>query len=149
MDLFKNREGINLNRRKLHIVEQSGNEIIADIERVNSGVTQEGTPINAENLNKLLQKDFSQYEEITVTNYQSLLNGNLYLPFYQQNEGKIKVINGLTVFPIAINVVLLRDFNYYPEKTSGFTGNEWLVLEDGSDTKKIKLSTLKSYINQP
>ena len=43
---FKDREGINLNRKRLTIISQTPTEIIADIERADT-VTQEGTKINA------------------------------------------------------------------------------------------------------
>ena len=47
---FKNREGSNLNRRKIKIISQTPTEIIADIERADN-VTEEGTKINAEMFN--------------------------------------------------------------------------------------------------
>ncbi len=49
---FKNRECANPKRKKIKIISQSADEIIADIENAEVA-TQEGTPINAENMNKL------------------------------------------------------------------------------------------------
>lgn len=49
---FIDREGENLNRKKLKIVSQTANEIIADIEHADN-VTVEGTPINAAAMNSL------------------------------------------------------------------------------------------------
>lgn len=43
---FENRQGTNLNRKKIKIVSQTANEIIADIERADNA-TVEGTPIDA------------------------------------------------------------------------------------------------------
>lgn len=45
---FKNREGNNLNRRKIKIVSQSGDEIIADIERADNNIIEPGTRISAD-----------------------------------------------------------------------------------------------------
>lgn len=49
--VFKDRESQNPNRRKLKIVSQGPNEIIADIERADTVTGSEGTPINAKLLN--------------------------------------------------------------------------------------------------
>lgn len=49
--VFNDRESQNPNRRKLKIVSQSPNEIIADIERADTVIGAEGTPINAKLLN--------------------------------------------------------------------------------------------------
>lgn len=49
--VFKDRKSQNPNRRKLKIVSQGPNEIIADIERADTNVTEPGTPINAKLLN--------------------------------------------------------------------------------------------------
>ena len=48
---FKDRQGQNLNRKKIKIISQTPTEIIADIERYDT-VTEEGTLINAEVFNK-------------------------------------------------------------------------------------------------
>lgn len=49
--VFNDRESQNPNRRKLKIVSQGPNEIIADIERADTVIGAEGTPINAKLLN--------------------------------------------------------------------------------------------------
>ena len=49
---FKDRISANPNRRKLKIISQQSDEILADIEYAEVA-TQEGTPINAEVMNKL------------------------------------------------------------------------------------------------
>jgi len=48
--LFKDRQGSNLNRKRISIVSQTPNEIIADITRADNP-TDEGTPINAGTFN--------------------------------------------------------------------------------------------------
>lgn len=60
---FTNRTGQNLNRKKIIIINQTPNEIIADIERADT-VTEEGTPINATIFNKF-------QEEINSANLKS------------------------------------------------------------------------------
>lgn len=51
-NVFKNRTGSNLNRRKLTIVSQTANEMIVDVERADSVQSgNEGTPITASTLN--------------------------------------------------------------------------------------------------
>lgn len=50
--VFKNRQSENPNRRRLTIVEQQGNEMLVDVERADTNVTEEGTPINADVLNQ-------------------------------------------------------------------------------------------------
>lgn len=57
---FTNRTGKNLNRKRIIIVNQTPNEIIADIERADT-VTEEGTPVNASIFNAF-------QEEITSAN---------------------------------------------------------------------------------
>lgn len=52
MTIFIDRQGENLNRKKLKIVSQTANEIIADIERGDDAIV-EGTPINAAAMNSL------------------------------------------------------------------------------------------------
>lgn len=52
LEEFKDRESTNPKRKKIKIISQSANEIIADIENAEVA-TQEGTPINAEVMNKL------------------------------------------------------------------------------------------------
>ena len=49
---FKDRISANPNRRKLKIISQQSDEILADIEYAEVA-TQDGTPLNAENLNKM------------------------------------------------------------------------------------------------
>ena len=44
--IFNDRQGTNLNRKRLTIISQTPTEIIADIERADT-ITQEGTKINA------------------------------------------------------------------------------------------------------
>lgn len=52
IEAFKDRISANPNRRKLKIISQQSDEILADIEYAEVA-TQEGTPINAEVMNKL------------------------------------------------------------------------------------------------
>lgn len=49
--IFQNRQGSNLNRKRLRIVSQTAEEIIADVERADSP-TVEGTPIDASVMNQ-------------------------------------------------------------------------------------------------
>ena len=49
--IFQDRQGTNLNRKKIKIISQTKDEIIADIERADT-VTQEGTIINAQVFNQ-------------------------------------------------------------------------------------------------
>lgn len=49
---FENRESVNPKRKKIKIISQTADEIIADIENAEVA-TKEGTPINAEVMNKL------------------------------------------------------------------------------------------------
>lgn len=65
---FKDRQGQNLNRKKIKIISQSPTEIIADIERYDT-VTEEGNLINAEVFNTF-QKEIDQAN----TNASSALN---------------------------------------------------------------------------
>lgn len=51
---FKNREGTNLNRKKLKIISQSPTEMYVLMEE-NADITQEGTPLNAEVFNEFQQ----------------------------------------------------------------------------------------------
>ena len=53
--IFQDRQGSNLNRKKLRIVSQTADEIIVDVERADSP-TQEGTPINASTMNQFQQE---------------------------------------------------------------------------------------------
>ena len=48
---FKNRQGSHPNRKILNIISQTPTQIVVDVERDNTGVTEEGTPINAEVFN--------------------------------------------------------------------------------------------------
>ena len=50
---FKNRQGENLNRKRLEIVSQTPTQLIVDVFSAASNVTEYGTPINAETLNTL------------------------------------------------------------------------------------------------
>ena len=50
--IFQNRQGTNLNRKRLRIVSQTAEEIIADVERADNP-TVEGTPIDASTMNQL------------------------------------------------------------------------------------------------
>jgi len=52
---FVNRQGENLNRKRLRIISQTANEIIADIERADTP-SVEGTPINATTMNQFQQE---------------------------------------------------------------------------------------------
>lgn len=53
-NLFQNRSGTNLNRRKLTIVSQTANEMIVDVERAdNVQAGNEGTPLNATTFNDI------------------------------------------------------------------------------------------------
>ncbi len=53
-NLFQNRSGTNLNRRKLTIISQSANEMIVDMERADNVQTgNEGTTLNADVMNAL------------------------------------------------------------------------------------------------
>ena len=49
--IFQDRQGLNLNRKKIKIISQAGDEIIADIERADSP-TVEGTKLNAVIMNQ-------------------------------------------------------------------------------------------------
>jgi hypothetical protein len=62
---FVNRQGTNLNRKRLRIISQSANEIIADVERADTP-TVEGTPISASNLNQLKQDILNSIPTFTL-----------------------------------------------------------------------------------
>jgi len=49
--IFQNRQGSNLNRKRLRIISQTAEEMIVDVERADSP-TVEGTPINASTMNQ-------------------------------------------------------------------------------------------------
>ncbi len=65
---FKNREGKNLNRKRLEVISQTPNQLIVDVFSEASNITEYGTPINAETLNTL-------QDEINgkLSNFESLL----------------------------------------------------------------------------
>lgn len=49
--IFQNRQGSNLNRKRLRIISQTAEEMIVDVERADSPIV-EGTPINASTMNQ-------------------------------------------------------------------------------------------------
>ncbi len=73
MNSFVDRKSKNMNRKLLKIVEvlrdESGelSEIVADIERNDSEVTQEGTPLNAENMNNVINSIYDSINNIHTT----------------------------------------------------------------------------------
>jgi len=71
---FKDRQGSNLNRKRISIVSQTPNEIIADITRADTP-TDEGTPINADTFNDFQQQIDSAKNQSAnaVTNASSAL----------------------------------------------------------------------------
>ncbi len=58
---FKDRDAMNPNKRRITILEQNANEIIANIEPVAEEITEEGTPLNAD-LMKKFQNSIVQSE---------------------------------------------------------------------------------------
>ncbi len=67
--IFKNRESTNKNRKRIKIISQTPKEIIADIERADSDVTEVGTLINAQVFN-----DFQSEINSAVSTSQNALN---------------------------------------------------------------------------
>lgn len=68
---FKNREGENLNRRKLTIISQNENEMIVDVERAETNIINEGTSLTAEVLNVWNGKIDTAYNSANVANSKS------------------------------------------------------------------------------
>lgn len=65
---FKDRQGLDLNRKRLKIVSQTPTEMIVDVERYDK-VSEEGTRLNAETLNRFQQEIKDQIKEATSTQY--------------------------------------------------------------------------------
>lgn len=60
---FKNRQGENLNRKRLEIVSQTPTQLVVDVFSAASNVTEYGTPINAETLTELQNEIVEKLEE--------------------------------------------------------------------------------------
>ena len=65
--IFNDRQGTNLNRKRLTIISQTPTEIIADVERADT-VTQEGTKINASVFNSFQNSIDSALTQATSAN---------------------------------------------------------------------------------
>lgn len=78
---FKDRVAKNPNKRKITIIEQNSNEIIANIEPVAEEITEQGTPFNAELMNKfqesIIQSETDSGEALKKANeaIESVKNG--------------------------------------------------------------------------
>lgn len=62
--IFQNRQADNLNRRRIKIISQTPTEIIADIERADSNVVVDGTPIDANTFNAWKQNVVNDAERV-------------------------------------------------------------------------------------
>ena len=86
--IFKDRQGENLNRRKIKIISQSATEILADIERADT-VTEEGTPINASVFNNFQSQLDSMNNSITTAvDYSDIAVSNANTAYTTANEAK-------------------------------------------------------------
>ena len=65
---FKDRVSQHPNRRKMTIVNQTETEMIVDVERAEGDIQDEGTPLNAVNLNTLAPKDSPEFTGIPKKN---------------------------------------------------------------------------------
>ncbi len=67
---FKDREAKNPNKRRIIVLEQNANEIIANIEPVAEEITEEGTPFNADLMEKfqesIIQSETDSSEALRI-----------------------------------------------------------------------------------
>lgn len=70
--VFKDRDAVNQNKRRITVLEQNANEIIANIEPVAEEIKEEGTPFNAELMEKfqdsIIQSETDSGEALKIAN---------------------------------------------------------------------------------
>ena len=87
---FKDREAKNPNKRRIIVLEQNANEIIANIEPVAEEITEEGTPFNADLMEKF-QESIIQSE---TDSSEALRKANEAIDAVQNGQGTSVYVNG-------------------------------------------------------
>lgn len=121
---FKDRQGQNLNRKKIKIISQSPTEIIADIERYDT-VTEEGNLINAEVFNTF-QKEIDQANTnaSSALNISSEASNNINDAKDYASEALIKAKNAIADSKKAIDLATETANSLADRGTSVYVGNE-------------------------
>ena len=94
--VFQDRQGSNLNRKKIKIISQAGDEIIADIERADSP-TVEGTKLNAAVMNQFQKEiDDANTKSNSAVNTANTASTNANNAVTTANDAKTKATTALT-----------------------------------------------------
>ena len=121
---FKDRQGQNLNRKKIKIISQSPTEIIADIERYDT-VTEEGTQINAEVLNTFqAQIDQAGYEASSALSIVNVANNKSDEAKINASEALTKAKTALTNSETALNKATQVENSLADRGATVYVGNE-------------------------
>lgn len=121
---FKDRQGQNLNRKKIKIISQSPTEIIADIERYDT-VTEEGTQINAEVLNTFqAQIDQADYEASSALSIVNVANNKSDEAKINASEALTKANTALTNSETALNKATQVENSLADRGATVYVGNE-------------------------
>lgn len=130
---FENRVSTHPNRRKLTIISQSPTEIIADVSRYDTEVTQQGTKINASDLQDIVDKVNDLETKIgdesgTYVYYNNVFQKEIYFPsnIQDQVDARVKSADLLDkVYPIG--AVYISVSNTSPATLFGGT---WEAIND-------------------
>ncbi len=157
MTEFKNRKGQNPNRRKLTILEQRGNEIIADIELAdNPKPGDEGTPLNAELFSNFERKvdDFTSRAHTALEQSIEAINKINKLESDVADRGATIYVGENTVSSVSfefdpqlqISSKLTTNFAELGENIS-LNSNDLIVIQnENGNNKKIKWENIQNQI---
>ena len=124
---FKNRQGSHPNRKILNIISQTPTQIVVDVERDNTGVTEEGTKLTAEVFNtfqneikaeiaesteRLLEPKLESENIVAGSNIEVTKNGkNVTITALSGGAGSITLNGSVTTTP-----------KFYAPTSSGYSG---------------------------
>lgn len=138
---FKDRQGQNLNRKKIKIISQSPTEIIADIERYDSA-TEDGTLINANIFNTFqTQIDQAGYEASSALSIVNVANNKSDEAKINASEALTKANTALTNSETALNKATQVENSLADRGATVYVGNEAKASIQFDDDPQTQLNT--------
>lgn len=142
--VFKDRRSDNSNRRKLTIIQQQGDEMLVDIERADTNVTEPGTPFNAEVLNnwnnKIDLSDNKSDTAISTANQAITKSDNAISKSNDAETVSRRAEENATGALSQVNK-LVQDVDFSQIAGDGAPSVEFITNSDG--TKKFSFKNLK------
>ncbi len=142
--VFRNRQSTNPNRRRLTIIEQQGNEMLVDMSRADTNVTEEGTPLNADVLNQWNRSvDESESRSTNAVNTANQANTKSDNALSKATTAESNSTAAKNSAASALNQVnaLVRDVDISQIDGNGVPSVSFVTNSDG--TKKFSFKNLK------